>query len=206
MLAAASISPRVASHRTGQRLAGYTEWAETARSVAHFVFEEDSSSYVCSGTLLRTTMASNIPYFLTADHCIATDAVARTVQSFWQYQTARCNGPAANKRDAQRTLGARYLVSEGPARGDYSLVRLNSVPSGVTFSGWSTDAVNLGTQLLGIHHPAGDYKRFSRGVRTTTGSQLAGANPAFYYTVAYDEGLIAGAGRGGRNAEFRPEV
>ncbi len=188
--------PRQAAATCHLDLSCFPEWAETARSVAHFVFEEDSNTYVCSGTLLRTTTANNIPYFLTADHCVGTDAVARTVQTFWQYQTARCNGPAANKRDAQRTLGARYLVSEGPARGDYSLVRLNSVPSGVTFSGWSTDAVDLGTQLSGIHHPSGDYKRFSRGVRTRTGSQLAGANPAFYYTVAYDEGLIEGGSSG----------
>lgn len=145
---------------------------------------------------MRSTTANNIPYFLTADHCVSTDAVARTVQSFWQYQTTTCNGPAANKRDAQRTLGARYLVSEGPARGDYSLIRLNSVPDGVVFAGWTTDAVPVGTQLVGIHHPSGDYKRFSRGVRTTTGPQLLGANPVFYYTVSYSEGLIEGGSSG----------
>ena len=194
--AGSGADPRQAAATCNLDISCFPEWAETARSVAHFVFEEDNSSYVCSGTLLRTTTANNIPYLLTADHCIGTDAIARSVQSFWMYQTSRCNGPAANKRDAQRTLGARYLVSEGVARGDYSLVRLNSVPSGVIFSGWSTEAVDLGTPLVGIHHPTGDYKRFSRGVRATTGSQLAGANPAFYYTVAYNEGLIEGGSSG----------
>ena len=188
--------PRQAAATCNLDISCFPEWAETARSVAHFVFEEDSSSYVCSGTLLRTTTANNIPYFLTADHCVSTDAVARTVQTFWQYQTTRCDGPPANKRDAQRTLGARYQVSEAVAKGDYSLIRLNSVPSGVVFSGWSTNAVNLGTTLVGIHHPTGDYKRFSRGVRTTTGSQLRGANPALYYTVSYNEGLIEGGSSG----------
>jgi hypothetical protein len=188
--------PRQAAATCHLDISCFPEWAETARAVGHIVFEEDSSSYVCSGTLVRTTTANNIPYFLTADHCVSTDAVARTVQSFWGYQTTRCDGPAANKRDAQRVLGARYLVSEGPARGDYSLIRLNSVPTGAVFAGWKTDAISLGTQLVGIHHPSGDYKRFSRGVRTTTGAQLLGANPAFYYTVSYSEGLIEGGSSG----------
>ncbi|MBM3798061.1 MAG: hypothetical protein FJW31_29390 [Acidobacteria bacterium] len=111
----------------------FPEWAETARSVAHIVYEEDNSSYVCSGTLSRTTTSNNIPYFLTADHCVSSDTVARTVEAFWQYQTRTCNGTVPNKRDAQRTLGARYLVSEGVARGDFSLIRLNSLPTGVVF-------------------------------------------------------------------------
>lgn len=174
----------------------FPEWAETARSVAHIVYEEDNSTYVCSGTLLRTTTSNNIPYFLTADHCVSSDTVARTVESFWQYQTRTCNGTTPNKRDAQRTLGARYLVSEGVARGDFSLLRLNSVPTGVVFSGWNSGEIALGTPIAGIHHPSGDYKRFSRGRRVTTGSQLAGANPAFYYTVSYSEGLIQGGSSG----------
>ena len=194
--AGSGADPRQAAASCNLDVTCFPEWGDTAKAVAHFVFEEDSSSYVCSGTLLRTTNTNNIPYFLTADHCVSTDAVARTVQTFWQYQTARCDGPAPNKRDAQRTLGARYLVSEPVVRGDYSLIRLNSAPNGVVFAGWTTEAVDIGRELVGIHHPAGDYKRFSRGVRTATGSQLRGANPAFYYTVNYNQGLIEGGSSG----------
>ena len=199
------LSPLAASQDPGINLTAaschldiscYPEWAETARSVAHIVYEEDNSSYVCSGTLLRTTTSNNIPYFLTADHCVSTDTVARTVEAFWQYQTRNCNGTTPNKRDAQRTLGARYLVSEGLARGDYSLIRLNSLPTGVVFSGWNSNEVSMGETLAGIHHPRGDYKRFSRGPRVTTNVRLAGTNPAFYYTVDYSEGLIEGGSSG----------
>ena len=196
VVASAGVEVRQAAASCNLDISCYPEWAETARAVAHIVFEEGGSSYVCSGTLLRTTTANNIPYFLTADHCVSTDAVARTVQSFWQYQTTRCNGPAPNKRDAQRTLGARYILSQGVGRGDYSLIRLNSVPDGVVFAGWTTDVVDLGAQVVGIHHPTGDYKRFSRGNRTNTGTQLPGANPAFYYTVNFTEGIIEGGSSG----------
>ncbi|MCC6539847.1 MAG: pre-peptidase C-terminal domain-containing protein [Bryobacterales bacterium] len=204
-VAPSMLSPLAAGQNPGGNFAAaschldiscFPEWAETARSVAHFVFEEDNSTYVCSGTLMRTTTSNNIPYLLTADHCVPSDTVARTVEAFWQYQTRACNGTAPNKRDSQRSLGARYLVSEGVARGDFSLIRLNSVPTGVVFAGWNSGEIALGTPIVGIHHPSGDYKRFSRGRRITTGSQLAGANPAFYYTVSYNEGLIEGGSSG----------
>lgn len=188
--------PRQAAAACHLDISCFPEWAETARAVAHIVYEDDGSTYVCSGTLLSTRTRNNIPYFLTADHCVSSDVVARTVQSFWQYQTTRCNGPAANKRDAQRTLGARYLVSDGIPLGDYSLVRLNSVPAGVIFSGWSTDDVPLGADLVGIHHPTGDYKRFSRGQRIPTGVGLRGSIPGNYFTSSYGEGLIEGGSSG----------
>ncbi|MEZ5403420.1 MAG: PPC domain-containing protein [Bryobacteraceae bacterium] len=174
----------------------FPEWANTARSVAHIVFEEDGNSFVCSGTVMNSRPENNIPYFLTADHCVSTETVARTVQAFFLYQTTECNGPPASRRDAQRTLGAHYLTGTGVARGDFSLIQLNSVPDGTIFSGWSTTVLNIGDEAFGVHHPKGDYKRFSHGHRSITGGQLAGANPDFYYTVRYDGGLIEGGSSG----------
>ncbi|MEZ5355195.1 MAG: PPC domain-containing protein [Bryobacteraceae bacterium] len=174
----------------------FPEWATTARSVAHFVFEEDGNSFVCSGTVLNTRVPSGIPYFLTADHCVSSEIVARSVQAFFLYQTSECNGPPANRRDARRTLGARYLTGSGVARGDFSLLQLTSVPEDTEFSGWSIDELAPGGEAFGIHHPRGDYKRFSFGRRGATGRQLAGANPDFYYTVRYDGGLIEGGSSG----------
>ena len=174
----------------------YTDWAETARAVAHIVYEEEGHTFVCSGTLVNTKNGSGIPYFLTADHCISNEASARTVQVFWSYQTTRCNGPAASRRDATRTLGARYLVSGGLDKGDFSLIRLNEIPSGVVFSGWTAETVPEGTNLTGIHHPSGDYKRISFSTRVQTGRQLPGANPAYYYTVRQSRGVTEGGSSG----------
>ncbi|MBI4874921.1 MAG: hypothetical protein HY822_09855 [Acidobacteria bacterium] len=141
----------------------YPDWAETAKAVAHILFERDGSSYVCSGTLLNTRNGRGIPYFLTAQHCIADDATARSVNAFWSYQTPACNGVPPNRRDLPRTLGARYLAGTPVSSGDGTLLQLNGVPSGVTFSGWDANPVGNGVSVTGIHHPNGDFKRISLG-------------------------------------------
>lgn len=143
----------------------YSDWAETSRSVARISFESGGSSFVCSGTLLNTRNSSGPPLFLTANHCIDTDAVARTLQAFWFFQTDSCNGAPPSTRNLPRTLGAKLLVTGDRTQGDFSLVHLNSVPSGVIFSGWDAQEVAEGAALTVIHHPAGDSKRIAFGNR-----------------------------------------
>ncbi|MEK7408077.1 MAG: PPC domain-containing protein [Acidobacteriota bacterium] len=182
----------------------YPEWAETAKSVGHIVYEEDGNAYVCSGTLLNTRNRGGIPYFLTADHCVNKDSVARTVQSFWFYQTRTCNAPPASRRDATRTLGATYLGGNGRDRGDFSLLRLNEVPSGVVFSGWDPQEVPDGASLTGIHHPSGEYKRIWFGTRAS-GRPPFGSDPAAFLTFDRTTGL-AEPGSSGSGLFSAPEV
>lgn len=184
----------------------YQEWAFTARSVGHITFEKKGGSYVCSGTLLATQRPSGIPYFLTADHCIPDDAVARTMQVFWMYQTTTCNGdPPGNKLNLARSLGARYLAGGGLGSGDFTLVQLTSVPDTVVFSGWDTAEPGIGASVAGIHHPDGDYKRISFGRREPAMPGLPGTDPDYYYSVAYTEGRTQG-GSSGSGLFARPGV
>ncbi|MBC7927204.1 MAG: trypsin-like peptidase domain-containing protein, partial [Bryobacteraceae bacterium] len=174
----------------------YPDWAETAKAVAHIVYEKQGRSYVCSGTLVADRARSGTPYFLTADHCVDSDTVARTMQVFWSYQSSTCNGPGRDRRDSTRTLGAQFLVSGGLDSGDYALVRLLSVPDGVTFAGWDPEEKAVGTQFAGIHHPAGAYKRISFSSRVTTRPGLAGADLTRFYTVNTNEGRTEGGSSG----------
>lgn len=176
----------------------YPDWAFTARSVGQISFEKNGGSFVCSGTLLATQRLSGIPYFLTANHCVGDDTVARTMQVFWMYQSAACNGPApGNKLNLQRSLGARYLAGGGLARGDFALVRLNSVPDTAVFSGWDTTEPAFGTRVTGIHHPDGDYKRIAFGQRVATApGTLAGTDPDYYYFINLSEGRTQGGSSG----------
>ena len=51
------------------------------KAVARISYIKNNSPRVCSGTLMNVTGdVGYIPYFLTANHCVATDAVARTVE------------------------------------------------------------------------------------------------------------------------------
>lgn len=141
----------------------YNEWANIAKSVGRYIFEQNGDSYFCSGTLLNTKNGSGIPYFLTANHCVSTEVSARSVVVFWFFQTSTCNGTPPRDRDVPRTTGSTLLSTLSSTRGDGTLLKLTSVPDGVTFSGWTADAQPDGTNVTGIHHPSGDFKRISFG-------------------------------------------
>jgi uncharacterized protein (TIGR03437 family) len=130
------------------------------------VFESGSGTFSCSGTLLNTRNNSFIPYFLTAAHCVESASVARTVESFWFFESSACNGPVPGVDEVPSVLGARQVRRFGnfnDPRGDFNLLVLEDLPDGVVFSGWDPTPVPFGTQVVGLHHPAGEYKRITLG-------------------------------------------
>ena len=59
-------------------------FVNTKNSVARMTFSDANGTYTCTGTLLNDTVAaSQIPYFYSAHHCISTQAVANTLNTFW---------------------------------------------------------------------------------------------------------------------------
>ncbi len=181
----------------------HPEWAETAKAVAHLVFESGGRTFVCSGTLVATRNQSGVPWFLTAQHCIDNDTVARTVNAFWFYQTSACNGTPPNRRDVPRTLGSRYITGTPVSSGDATLLRLTGVANGVNFSGWDPAAVEPGVSVTGIHHPDGDFKRISLGTSQNAvrfaGKNLATFLGAFWNGGGLTEGGSSGSGLFTRN-------
>ena len=171
------------------------EYAELARAVARISFETGGGGALCSGTVLNTRSSSFVPYFMTASHCISTDAEARTVEAFFLYQTQRCNGPAPAAADIQRTLGSRYIAGSNMESGDFTLLRLNSVPDGTIFAGWTADEHPNGAAVTGIHHPTGDLKKISFGARGD-GITSRGRPTENFYTVLWREGVTQGGSSG----------
>ena len=55
---------------------------DIADAVGQMTFEDDGSSYVCTGTLLNVGDTPDVfePYFMTANHCVGTDTVAATAK------------------------------------------------------------------------------------------------------------------------------
>lgn len=134
------------------------EWAEAAKSVGRVQAVTTKGVFACSGVLINTAANSGIPYFLTANHCVSTQIEATQMLVRWLNDGgASTSGPTS--------YGAA-LLSTGQAS-DYSLVRFNSVPSGVRFSGWTTLAPAAGTSVASIHHPFDSFQRYSRGRLTT---------------------------------------
>ncbi len=181
------------------------DWAEAARSVARLTFEKDGGSYFCTGSLLTTTDRSLIPYFLTAQHCMDDDATARTVVAYWTYQTPTCNGRAPATRGLPVSIGARFVAGGDFEGADFTLLRLNDVPNGVIFSGWTAAEPALGEALVGIHHPAGDFKRISQGVRDSD-RRIVSVPQQNFYTVRWSAGRTEGGSSGSPIFNSRKQV
>jgi hypothetical protein len=175
----------------------YTEWKGTMSTVGLISFVSDGVEALCSGSLLATRDNSLKPYFLTAGHCIHNEAGARTVQAYWTYQTSSCGGAPPTTRDAslKSTLGAHLISSASLADGDFSVILLQDVPSGITFSGWDPGGPPVGGDVVAIHHPSASWKRISFGERTGDAAAAVGANGDIapgdkYYQVAYAVGRL----------------
>jgi hypothetical protein len=147
-------------------------------AVARIVFNNNGPR-VCTGTLLNNFAQDRTPYFLTANHCVNSQAVAQTVEAYWFYQTTGCNSGVLQSW-IHSPPGANLLATQG--LNDFSLLRLqNNAPGGVFFSGWTSAAQPTGTGVFGLHHPDGyipptinSYLRRSTGSITNTNESCLG--------------------------------
>ena len=141
-----------------------------AAATAKMIYTKSTGgSFLCTGVLLNDTDgSSSIPYFLTANHCINTQTVARTLDTYWEFERASCGGVAPSRVN-QLTGGADLLATDPGT--DSTLLRLREVPLADTwYAGWDPQPLPYPTEVIGIHHPQGDLKKWSRGraVRNTT--------------------------------------
>jgi lysyl endopeptidase len=147
---------------------------DVRNAIAHMQFIEMPYIYICSGGLLADTDTSTqVPYFLTANHCISQQSTADTLECYWQFWTTTCGGACYDPVGAvPRTLGATLLSTN--STGDYCFMQLGeNPPAGSVFLGWYTTSVayNSGYELYRISHPSGAPQAFSKHeVNTTTGT------------------------------------
>ena len=159
-------------------------------AVGRIMFNAYGGTYVCTGTLLNNVAQDRTPYFLTANHCVDTQAVAQTVEVYWFYQTTSCNSGVLRSW-VHSPPGANLLATQ--SSNDFSLLRLqNNAPGGAFFSGWTPTAQSPGTSVFGLHHPDGypppyiqSYLRRSTGsITSTNGTCLPNA-----YGIDWTAGL-----------------
>jgi len=139
-----------------------SNFSNLTSSVAKIVFIDDGFSYSCTGTLMNDAdTSSEIPYFLTANHCVDSQTVANTLEFYWFFEKSTCSTSTAN--NTLYTAGGASLLKADKDY-DYSFLKLNRTPpAGVSLSGW--DANTIGSAgVYGIHHPSGDLKKYSSGL------------------------------------------
>ncbi len=170
---------------------------QDGRAVARMRFVEGGSSFVCTGALLNDATSSLTPLFATANHCVSTAAVAATLETWFFFYPDACGAlPAAPTR---LTGGATLLMADFDT--DFALLRLaQSAPGGAHFLGWDQSPLPVGSAVFGIHHPAGEFQRYSAGTMTSSitiveaGSGLRHTQP--FNRIRWTQGLTEGGSSG----------
>ncbi len=158
-------------------------WRDQIDAVGHYTLRIDGGSAVCTGTLIANTRGDTTPYFLTANHCLSTEAVADTVVVYWNYQSSTCRAPGSAASGtplpssiATHTQSGTALVATSAAS-DFALLRLDAaVPTAANpfWSGWDVRG-DAPPSAVTIHHPRGDEKRISDTIIPLTVSSYLGA-------------------------------
>jgi V8-like Glu-specific endopeptidase len=150
------------------------DWLTVAMAVGRLAKANSDGLWACTGALVADTVAdSQIPYFLTANHCVSDQSEANSIEVYWLYQSETCDAvPPTMDKVPHTTGGASFLAGASNESGtDFALLRLNNTPpDGLTYAGYSTDPAAVGTEVTAIHQPEGQAKRISFGTITDTGS------------------------------------
>lgn len=176
-------------------------WQEQKHSVLRYTFNDGTYSYLCSGALINNTTNDAKSYFLTANHCISTNAEALTVTAYFNYENPACLDTYTYT--SQTITGAR-LETTG-AQSDYTLLKFkSSIPSSYKpyYSGWDCSGTPS-ENSTGIHHPHGYKKRISidndpsvsyaKSI-TWEGGSITPADT--HWQVTFDEGVTASGSSG----------
>lgn len=182
------------------------DWQDSATSVAKYIYSvPNDGSYLCTGTLLADTdTTTQIPYFLTANHCIHDANVAQSMELYWFYRAQECNSTTISP-NYQITQGGGELLANSETT-DFSFIKLIALPpAGVGLSGWSINALQAKDEVVGLHHPGGDTKKYSKGnfshfesIVDTGGGNLSVTSDSNgnFISVVWSEGITAGGSSG----------
>jgi hypothetical protein len=152
--------------------------------------------YMCSGGLIADTdETSQIPYFLTANHCISKSKDAKNLECYFQYLNSTCNpAECVDPNPTYRTIGAD--IKDSSRDGDHTLLQLwENPPAGSVFLGWNNQpvATSDGTLLYRISHPSGSPQAYSEHSVDSQFGYCSGL-PIGEFIYSYDE---VGATEGG---------
>jgi len=176
------------------------------------------SSRVCTGSLINNTLNNNMPYLLTANHCLipySKDAESDTDLSnwsfYWHYESPDCSNSLP---PTLSTSGATLKANNSDS--DFALLLLTENPLGKAgvvpyYLGWDRTG-NTVYGGYGIHHPAGDIKKISYANNISNYSSTLGWNnnpttPAnTHWKVIFDQGTTEGGSSGSPLLNFDGRV
>lgn len=201
------VMPKSAAACENDVMCHLADWGVESTAVARMIFCDGPKCYYCTGTLLADLDTSTaIPYFLSANHCISTQTVASTLQTDWFYRSSACNSGVAG---TSQTLTGGATLLYASTNTDTSFMRLNATPpAGTAYAGWIVGTPPaVGTDIVDVHHPAGDLQKISfgdvqgywtctapRGGRFSCSVSTLGS--ATFYGVTWRSGVVEGGSSG----------
>jgi lysyl endopeptidase len=131
-------------------------YSDMKRSVCRMIV---NGIELCTGVMLNNTNQQNIPYLLTAQHCISSTSDAAKTIFVFNYESPWCDGPDSR---VSHSLSGSTLKAMNETT-DFSLVQLTQFPPLVYkpyLAGWDISG-EVPLKSITIHHPQGDVKKIS---------------------------------------------
>ncbi len=134
--------------------------------------------FTCTGGLIADSNPSTqVPYFLTANHCLSTNGNAANLETYFGFSLpcGSTSCPAQTNPGGIQRLGA--TVKATGSAGDFTLLQLNQTPpSGSTFLGWNNAPIanTNNAPLHRISHPAWAPQAYSADRVSTTAPTCSG--------------------------------
>ncbi|MBK9196150.1 MAG: T9SS type A sorting domain-containing protein [Flavobacteriales bacterium] len=173
-------------------------YEDQIRSVARIVVGGGDH---CTGSLLDNCAHDEVPYFMTANHCMISNPATWVFAFNWN--SPACT-PTTNPGMNQTVSGATELASG--AGSDFALLLLDdNLPDAynVFFSGWDKSGT-AATEVRAIHHPSGDIKKFSIEEEPVITGTMSGAQ--CWHVQGWDDGTTepgsSGSGLWDQNGRF----
>jgi hypothetical protein len=164
-------------------------WQKQKRGVARILLRSGTQWFNCTGTLINITSQTNVPYFLTSDHCgpNASEADLAVWQFYFNYEFPFCNDSLSapnNRMITGAEVKSKAPISQGT---DFKLLLLSQAPPlfwKPYYNGWSrlTSSPDSG---VSIHHPSGDAKKISTFANPLISTTFTGGMPLGYWKVEW---------------------
>ncbi len=167
-------------------------WQDAINSVALIVVGGNGA---CSGALINNTSNDGTPYFLSANHCGTTNLNNWVFRFNWDSPVASCAQTSLSQSPNSpfnEINGATLRANSSGS--DFSLMELNSIPTGdVYYAGWDRSTTPA-IQTTGIHHPNGDVKKICRDDDPPVVANYFGAS--VWEVTDWDLGVTEGGSSG----------
>jgi len=170
-------------------------WDKQIRSVAKIL---RNGNDWCSGALINNTENDGRPYFLSANHCLASEG---TLVFVFNWQSETCQNPTSAPPVVHTISGA--VTRANHSASDVWLLEFNNpVPEhfNVYFAGWNRDLGDaIPGLMVGIHHPSGDIKKFSYSESGVTRASYLGEpnSGTTHWRITWDGGTTTEGGSSG---------